>query len=135
LGKVRILLADDHSRFRMIVENLLAATCEVVASVPDGQSLFDAAKRLKPDVIVTDISMPILNGIDASKQLGVSGCAAKIIFLTVHSDADFVQACLATGAVGYVVKSQLITDLIPAIQEALGGRIFVSRVFSKRAPA
>jgi len=69
LGKIRILLADDHRQFRMIVESLLASTCEVVGSVPDGQSLFDAATHLKPDVIVTDISMPILNGIEASKQL------------------------------------------------------------------
>jgi len=117
----------------MIVESLLAPTCEVVGSVPDGQSLFVAATHLKPDVIVTDISMPILNGIEASRQLSESGCAAKIIFLTVHFDADFVQTCLATGAVGYVVKSQITNDLIPAIQEALGGRIFVSPPFSDRA--
>jgi DNA-binding NarL/FixJ family response regulator len=119
----------------MMVESLLAPTCEVVGSVPDGQSLFDAARHLKPDVIVTDISMPILNGIEASKQLSASGCAAKIIFLTVHFDADFVQACLATGAVGYVVKSQLTTDLIPAIQEALRGRIFVSLPFVASDPS
>jgi DNA-binding NarL/FixJ family response regulator len=101
--------------------------------VPDGQSLFDAARHLKPDVIVTDISMPILNGIEASKQLSESGSAAKIIFLTVHSDADFVETCLATGAVGYVLKSQIATDLIPAVQEALAGRIFVSPPFSNEA--
>jgi DNA-binding NarL/FixJ family response regulator len=109
-----------------MVERLLASTCEVVGSVPDGQSLFDAARRLAPDVIVTDISMPILNGIEASKQLNDSGCAAKIIFLTVHSDADFVQTCLATGALGYVTKSRFAVDLVPAIQEALAGHIFIS---------
>ena len=90
LSKVRILLADDHRQFLVMVERLLAPTCEVVGGVPDGQGLFDAARRLAPDVIVTDISMPTLNGIEASKQLNESGCAAKIIFLTVHSDADFV---------------------------------------------
>lgn len=132
MGKIRILLADDHRPFRAIVESLLASTCEVVGSVPDGKSLFDAATHLKPDVIVTDISMPILNGIEASKLLSESGCPAKIIFLTVHFDADFVQTCLAIGAVGYVVKSQMATDLIHAIQEALGGRIFVSSPFSLR---
>ena len=76
MRKVRILLADDHRQFLMMVERLLASTCEVVGRVPDGQSLFDAARRLAPDVIVTDISMPILNGIEASKQLNKSGCAA-----------------------------------------------------------
>lgn len=135
MGKVRILLADDHRQFRMIVESLLASTCEVVGSVPDGQSLFDAAQYLKPDIIVTDISMPIVSGIDASKQLSQSGCAAKVIFLTVHSDADFVQACLATGALGYVLKSRMMSDLLLAIREALAGRIFISPPFSpQRVP-
>ena len=110
----------------MMVETFLASTCEVLGSLPDGQSLFEAAMSLKPDVIVTDISMPILSGIEASRRLSESGCGAKIIFLTVHSDADFAQACLATGAFAYVVKSRITTDLIPAIQEALAGRIFIS---------
>lgn len=116
----------------MIAESLLVSTCEVVGSVTDGQSLFDTATQLKPDVIVTDISMPILNGIEASKRLNESGCAAKIIFLTVHSDTDFVETCLATGALGYVLKSKITTDLIPAVQEALAGRIFVSPPFLYR---
>ena len=133
MGKVRILLADDHRQFLNIAEVLLSPTCDVVGSMPDGRSLVEAAIRLKPDVIVTDVSMPILNGIEASMELRESGCAAKIIFLTVHSDADYVQACLATGAFGYVVKSQIATDLIPAIQEALAGRIFISTSFSHRA--
>ena len=130
MGKVRILLADDHRQFLVMVERVLTSTCEVVGSVPDGQSLLDAARRLAPDVIVTDISMPILNGIEASKQLNESGCAAKIIFLTVHSDSDFVQTCLAIGAFGYVAKTRFALDLIPAIQEALAGHIFVSPTFS-----
>jgi DNA-binding NarL/FixJ family response regulator len=116
-----------------MVETLLVSSCEVVGSVPDGQSLFDAARHLKPDVIVTDISMPVLSGIEASKRLSESGCAAKIIFLTVHSDADFVKACMATGAVGYVLKSRIMTDLLPAVQEALAGRIFLSPPFSHPA--
>jgi len=82
--------------------------------------------RLKPDVIVTDISMPVLSGIEAANRLNESGCKSKIIFLTVHSDSDFVRTCLATGAFGYVVKSRITTDLIPAIQDALAGRIFIS---------
>jgi DNA-binding NarL/FixJ family response regulator len=134
MGKIRILLADDHRQFRQIAESLLTSTCEIVGSVPDGQSLFDAARHLKPEVIVTDISMPILDGIEASKQLSTSGCAAKIIFLTVHADADFVETCLATGAVGYVVKSHVATDLVPAVQAVMAGRIFVSPPFSHGGP-
>jgi len=118
----------------MMVERLLASTCEVIGSVPDGQSLFDAARRLAPDVIVTDISMPILNGIEASRQLNESGCTAKIIFLTVHSDANFVETCLAIGAFGYVAKSRFDIDLIPAIKEALPGHTFVSPTFSYYPP-
>jgi len=95
--------------------------------VGDGQALVDAALRLQPDVIVTDISMPILNGIEAADRLKDSGCKARIVFLTIHSDPDFVRRCLATGAYGYVVKPRLTVELIPAILEALAGRIFVSQ--------
>jgi DNA-binding NarL/FixJ family response regulator len=133
LGKVRILLADDHRPFLNMVASLLEPTCEVVGSVSNGQSLVDAAKSLKPDLIVSDISMPILSGIDASKQLRESGDAAKIIFLTVHSDADFVQTCLAAGAAGYVLKSRIMSDLLHAVQEALAGRIFISPPLSGHA--
>lgn len=126
LGKVRVLLADDHRPFLNMLELLLLSTCEVVGLVPDGQALVEAAGRLCPDVILTDISMPVLNGIDASQRLSDSGCTAKIIFLTAHSDMDFVDACLATGASGFVMKSRLASDLLPAVQHALAGRIFVS---------
>jgi DNA-binding NarL/FixJ family response regulator len=126
LGKIRILLADDHRPFLNMVKELLLSTCEVVGLVPDGQALIEAAGRLHPDVILTDISMPVLNGIDASQQLSDSGCTAKVIFLTAHSDMDFVEACLATGASGFVMKSRLANDLLAAVQDALAGRIFVS---------
>jgi DNA-binding NarL/FixJ family response regulator len=122
-------LADDHRQFLTMVAGLLASSFEVVGSVADGQSLFDAARRLEPDFIITDISMPILSGMEASRQLNESGCAAKIIFLTGHSDADFVQACLATGALGYVLKSRIMSDLLPAVREVLAGRIFISPPF------
>jgi DNA-binding NarL/FixJ family response regulator len=116
-----------------MVEGLLMPTCEVVGRVSDGQSLFDAAKRLNPDVIVSDISMPILSGLEASKQLIESGCTARIVFLTAHSDTDFVHACLAVGAAGYVLKPRTMSDLLLAIREALAGRIFISPPFSYQA--
>jgi DNA-binding NarL/FixJ family response regulator len=115
-----------------VVENLVEGTCEVVGSLPDGRSLFDAAMILKPDIIITDISMPILNGIEAVNELHGAGSTSKIIFLTVHSDPDFLTSCLATGALGYVMKSRAVTDLIPAIKEVIAGRIFISPPFTKR---
>ena len=124
--KVRVLLADDHPLLVKEVANLLEPAFEVVGRVTDGKSLFESAMKLQADVIVSDISMPILNGIEAANKLKVSGCRSKIVFLTVHSDPEFVRACLATGALGYVVKFQMETDLVPAIQEALAGRIFIS---------
>ena len=126
LKKVRILLADDHPRFPEFVESLLETSFEIVGKVGDGQALLEAAVNLKPDVIVTDISMPFLNGIEVAEQLRRSGCNARIIFLTVHSDPDFVRSCLATGAFGYITKPRVALDLIPAIGEALAGHLFIS---------
>lgn len=126
LRKPQVLLADDHPGLMNTLESLLEPSFEVVGTVGDGESLFNAAVELRPDVIITDISMPILNGIDAATKLKESGCTSKIVFLTVHPSSDYVRACLATGAFGYVVKSQMATDLVPAIREALAGRIFIS---------
>ena len=127
MNKVRILLADDHPQFPEFVEALLGPSFEIVGKVGDGQSLLEAGLKLKPDVIVTDISMPVLNGIEAAGQLQRAGCPARIIFLTVHSDPDFVRCCLATGALGYITKPRVALDLIPAIREALAGRLYISR--------
>jgi DNA-binding NarL/FixJ family response regulator len=130
LSKVRILLADDHPRFPEMAEHLLESDFEVVAKVGNGQALFEAATRLQPDIVVSDISMPILNGIDAADLLKESGCKARIIFLSVHSDPEFVRQCLLAGAFGYVIKSRIATELVPAIYDALAGHIFVSQHIS-----
>ena len=121
------MLADDHPRFPDIAEDILEAEFEIVGKVVDGQALFDEAMRLKPDVVVTDISMPVLNGIEAADKLKESGCKARIVFLTVHTDLDFVQRCLSAGALGYVVKSRIATELVQAVREALAGNVFVSQ--------
>lgn len=127
LSKASVLLADDHPKFPEMEERLLEPEFRVVGKVANGQSLFDEAMRLKPDVIVTDISMPILNGIEAAERLREFGCESRIIFLTVHSDCDFVRRCISTGAFGYVVKSRIGSELVLAIRGALAGDIFVSR--------
>jgi DNA-binding NarL/FixJ family response regulator len=99
---------------------------EVVGAVGDGDALLEAASRMKPDVCVIDISMPIMSGIEAANEIRASGSIVKIVFLTVHEDPDFLQAALETGALGYVVKSRVVTDLSPAINAALAGRLFIS---------
>ncbi len=123
---MRILLADDHPDLRLIVSDLLNSMFDVVGAVRDGESLLNAAAYLKPDVLVMDISMPVLTGIEAAQRLKERGDTARIVFLTVHYDPDFVRASLATGAFGYVVKPRLASDLVHAIREALADRIFIS---------
>lgn len=127
VSRITVLLADDHPGFPDIAEDLLHPEFEVVGKVVDGQALFEAAMRLEPDVVVTDISMPVVNGIETADRLQKSGCKSRIVFLTVHTESDFVRRCLSTGAFGYVLKYRIASELVPAIREALAGRIFVSR--------
>jgi DNA-binding NarL/FixJ family response regulator len=133
LARVRILLADDHPDMLAVVANLLGTSFDVIGMVGDGESLLDAAADLQPDVLVLDISMPLLTGIEAAQRLKKCGNTARIVFLTVHEDPDFVRASLATGAFGYVVKPRVATDLVVAIREAVAGRIFISPPLSKQS--
>jgi DNA-binding NarL/FixJ family response regulator len=126
MRKLRILLADDHPGLLAAVRNLLKTDMDVIACVDNGECLFEAAMKLRPDVIVTDISMPKLSGIQVANRLRESGCSSRIVFLTVHTDPDVIRAALGTGALGYVVKVSLTTDLLFAIREAFHGRPFVS---------
>jgi DNA-binding NarL/FixJ family response regulator len=123
---MRILLADDHRNLLELIRGLLEPTYDVVGCVEDGESLVEAAGKLQPDVIVTDISMPKLDGLGAANRLREYGSSSKIVFLTAHVDRDFVQAALKTGALAYVTKLRIGTDLLVAIGEALAGHIFVS---------
>jgi DNA-binding NarL/FixJ family response regulator len=122
----RILLADDHKEIRDKVKRYLEAEFNVIDAVENGRALLDAAARLDPDVCLLDISMPVLDGIETANQLKESGSKAKVIFLTVHEDSDFLQAALKTGASGYVIKRLMASDLHHAVKEALAGRIFIS---------
>lgn len=129
----RILLADDHKEIRDKVRRYLETEFNVLDAVEDGRALLEAAARLNPDICLLDISMPVLNGIEAATQLRESGNKAKVIFLTVHEDSDFLQAALKTGASGYVVKRRMASDLYRAVKEALAGRIFVSSSIASNA--
>src|SRR6185295_6810731 len=122
----RILFADDHDGMRDRVKRHLEREFEILGTVEDGHALLEAAARLHPDVCLLDISMPVLNGIETATRLRRSGSTAKIVFLTIHEDTDFLEAALKAGASGYVVKRRMESDLRPAIIEAMAGRTFVS---------
>jgi DNA-binding NarL/FixJ family response regulator len=124
--RARILLADDHKDVREKIMQELEPEFEVVGAVGDGNTLLEAASQMKPDVCIVDISMPIMSGIEAAAQMKASGSTSKIVFLTVHEDPDFLRAALEAGAIGYVVKSRVASDLCPAIRGALAGLLFVS---------
>jgi DNA-binding NarL/FixJ family response regulator len=130
--KARILLADDHPDVIEKVIQLLEPSYEIVDAIGDGQSLIYAAEKLKPDVLVIDLTMPLLDGIEAAKILTAEGCESGIVFLTVHADPDYLRACLATGGLGYVVKARMSSDLPRAIEHALAERIFISPTMTGR---
>lgn len=130
MAKIRVVLADDHKALLARVRRTLCEEFEVVAEVEDGNQAVDAVLVLDPDVLVIDISMPVLDGLQAAARLQKASCRAKIIFLTIHEDQDFVAAGLSVGASGYVTKARLSTDLIPAIRSALQGQTFVSQIVS-----
>lgn len=126
MTRARILLADDHKEMRDRVVSLLQDEFDVVGAVEDGGVLLQAELELQPDVCVLDISMPGICGIDAAAQLKARGSKTKIVVLTVYDDPDFLEAALTSGALGYVVKSRMASDLCLAIHEALAGRLFIS---------
>jgi DNA-binding NarL/FixJ family response regulator len=124
--RARILLADDHKDMRERTALLLKTEFDVVAAVADGAEVLRAEAEAHPDVCVLDISMPNMTGIEAAIELKSRGSNAKIVFLTVHNDPDFLEAALASGGLGYVLKSQIASDLCVAIREALAGRSFIT---------
>jgi DNA-binding NarL/FixJ family response regulator len=126
VSRVRILLADDNELLLELTARMLAKSFNVVGIARDGQDLVSKALLLTPDVIVVDITMPILTGIQAVHQLRDSGLAARFVFLTIHTEDEFLRACLDEGALGYVVKSHIKADLIPAIDAAMADKLFVS---------
>ena len=127
MNRPRVLLADDHPALLEAEIALLAPYFDVVGTAANGAALVSEALSLHPDVIVTDISMPILNGIDVMHKLQESRSTAKLVFLTVHSKREFVEACMEAGALGYVQKFSMKRHLVPAIQAALAGKSYVSQ--------
>jgi DNA-binding NarL/FixJ family response regulator len=132
MSRKRVLVADDLTSVLSAVSAILQESFEVVGTACDGLSALKAALALEPDVVVLDISMPGLTGIEVARELKSRGSLAKIVFLTVHEDSDILATCLGAGGLGYVAKVMMDTDLIPAMNEALAGRVFVSRLSPER---
>lgn len=124
--KCRILLADDHMLIAEGIQRLLEPEFELVGIVTDGRSLVTAVTKLQPDIAVVDISLPLLNGLDASKQIKKAHPHVKIIMLTMHSEPAFVTQAFRVGVSGYVLKQSVGTELVQAIQDVLNGDTFIS---------
>ena len=130
-SRPRVLLADDHQGMLTLTADALADEYLVVGSVGDGRELLAEAERLHPDVIILDITMPRLDGIEAARQLMRAPRPVRLVFLTVHEDADYARAVLDAGGLGYVVKTRLASDLLPAIRAALAD---ANLSLTRRAP-
>jgi CheY-like chemotaxis protein len=126
----RILLADDLTPMLTAVTELLHGSFDIVGTAANGQTALDAVLQLRPDLAVLDISMPGKNGLEVARELKSQASPTKIVFLSVHEDTDIVAACFSAGASGYVVKALMDSDLIPALNDALAGRVFVSHLSS-----
>jgi len=122
----RVLLADDHRLFLDAFRNYLAPTCEVVGAVGDGRALLDAAPALKPDVVVIDVGMPRLNGLEAGRRLKEIMPLVNLIYLTMNEDPDLVVQAMRGGASGYLLKTSAASELLHAIQVAMKGNRYVT---------
>lgn len=121
-----VVLADDHAPVLAHVARALTADYDVVGCFADGASLVDAAERMAPDLVVVDIAMPELDGLSALRALRARGCKSALVVLTVHEEADLAADAMRSGALGFVVKNRIATDLLPALRAAREGRPFVS---------
>jgi DNA-binding NarL/FixJ family response regulator len=127
----RVLLADDHALVLGAFEKLLAEECEVVGQVSDGRALVAAAEKLRPDVIVLDISMPILNGLDAGRQVKRTLKDVRLVFLTMNEDPDLAAEAFRAGASGYLLKRSAASELTTAIREVMQGRSYVTPLMTQ----
>jgi DNA-binding NarL/FixJ family response regulator len=120
-----VIVADDHPGILTVASMLLTGEFEIIATLADGATAVEAIAKLRPDIVILDIEMPGTDGIEAARQLKERGLTAKVIFLTVQDDSDYVDAACAMGA-SYVLKPRMYSDLLTAIKEAMAGRLFFS---------
>lgn len=126
MGKPRVLLADDHALILGAFEKLLAGECDIVGQVGDGRALVAAVEALNPDVVVLDISMPLLNGLEAGRQIKQKSRNVKLVYLTMNEDPDLAAEAFRAGASGYLLKSSAASELTTAIREVAQGRSYIT---------
>jgi DNA-binding NarL/FixJ family response regulator len=131
MKRPRVLIADDHTLVVDGLRKILEPECDVVGAVEDGRALLAAAEQLKPDIILLDISMPLLNGVEAARRLRTAVPGARLIFVTMHADATYVAEALRAGGSGYVLKRCASLELLDAIHEVLSGRAYVTPLIRK----
>ena len=124
--RVRVVLADDHDAVLRQLRGELDPEFEIVGTAENGEDAVDAVCRLDPDVLVIDMAMPVMDGLQATERLRGANCRTKIVFLTIHEQSEYVSAAFAAGASGYVTKRHLGTDLVPAIHEVFRSHTFIS---------
>ena len=125
-SRPRVLVADDHAIVAEGIRALLTQTCDVVGIVSDGRELIEKAPKLNPDVIVLDVGMPLLNGLDAAGRLKESLPATKFVFLTMQDDANLAAAVLKLGVVGFVLKHAAASELLNAVSDVLKGKAYIT---------
>ena len=135
MPKPRILLADDHTFVLEGFRRILEEHYELVGTVGDGRALLAAAKTVQPDIVILDISMPLLNGIDAAAQLKKICPTAKIIIVTMHADAEYVRSAFEAGASAYMLKGSAVDELELAIRAVLGGHSYITPLITKELVA
>jgi DNA-binding NarL/FixJ family response regulator len=126
MKRIRLLIADDHVMFAQGLESLLRDEFDLLGTAENGEELVEATLRLDPDVILVDISMPVLNGFDAVRRIKASGSETRIIFLTMHDDATLLSEAFRCGASGYILKQAAGEELVNAIREVAQGNNYVS---------
>jgi len=131
MKKPRVLMADDHSMILAGLRKLVEGECEVVGTVEDGRALVEAAQKLRPDLILLDISMPLLNGLEATRQLTKLVPESKVIILTMHASPTYATEAFQAGASGYLLKRSAASELNQAIQSVLQGRQYLTPLITK----
>ena len=131
MKKPRILMADDHSLILAGLRKLVEVECDVVGTVEDGRALVEAAQKLRPDLILLDISMPLLNGLDAARQLTKLVPESKVIILTMHASPTYATEAFQAGASGYLLKRSAASELSQAIQSVLQGQKYLTPLITK----
>ena len=126
MARPRIIIADDHTLLAEAFDKLLAPECDVLAKVGDGRALLAAVEELRPDVVVLDVSMPLLNGLDAGRQIKQSHPSIRLVFVTMNEDPDLAAAAFRAGASAYLLKRSAGSELLGAIREAMKGRSYVT---------